>query len=289
MSRSVSLLTTLWMVCTFLQCTIQKDHLQLQSLAESDQKDRIENNPRTSVNDVQRLKEVYHLLDSLELRTANDHFHAAIVLQHGEKPEDFLKANELAQKAVALDPDMADAKTLIAQSMDRYLVNTNRPQHYGTQRTTLGDLDYLHPIDTTAVTDAERRALGVSTLEEKLQYFNKMHRRQETDISAYYVTDSLYHAYYPEVRAELIGTFDELLARIEYPEEALKNDISGKVLVEYTIDKDGSTKDIMVADGIGYGCDEEAKRIISLARYKNFMGQDIQRRTRIPFVIQDRK
>jgi periplasmic protein TonB len=43
-----------------------------------------------------------------------------------------------------------------------------------------------------------------------------------------------------------------------YPEEARKNKIEGKVVVEFIIHEDGTPSDFNVVEGIGYGCDEAA-------------------------------
>lgn len=267
-------------------CGVQ-DNVRLVELAENDQLDRKQNNPKLSKNDSDRLKEVKEIIQSNDLKTSNDYFNAAIILQHGNGPQDYKTANELAIKAVNLDSQNQSAKVLIAQSMDRYLLSINKPQIYGTQRKLLGKLEYLQKIDTLQISDTKRKELGLKTLQENLDYFNKMHQKKEGNILAYIPTDSLIRKYYPEKRADLIGTFDELLSKINYPPEALKNNISGKVLVEYTITSKGDTKNIIVVDGIGYGCDEEAKRIISIAKYKNYLNRDTERRTRIPFEIKN--
>jgi len=47
-----------------------------------------------------------------------------------------------------------------------------------------------------------------------------------------------------------------------YPSKARKNKIQGSVWVSYVVDINGDVKDISVLSGIGYGCDEEALRIV---------------------------
>ena len=44
----------------------------------------------------------------------------------------------------------------------------------------------------------------------------------------------------------------------KYPEEAQKNKIEGKVVVQFIINEDGTCSDFKVIKGIGYGCDEAA-------------------------------
>lgn len=61
----------------------------------------------------------------------------------------------------------------------------------------------------------------------------------------------------------------EFIARhLQYPEEALKNNIQGTVLVHFEVNDNGEVIRTEVANGIGYGCDEEALRIVSLLRYE---------------------
>lgn len=61
---------------------------------------------------------------------------------------------------------------------------------------------------------------------------------------------------------QALGQF--ISAYIKYPDEALKNNIKGQVIVEFTITEDGSTTDFKVAKSLGYGCDEEAIRVLKL-------------------------
>lgn len=49
---------------------------------------------------------------------------------------------------------------------------------------------------------------------------------------------------------------------VQYPEEAKEKEISGRVMVGFIVEKDGSISDVKVAKGIGGGCDEEAVRVV---------------------------
>ena len=49
-----------------------------------------------------------------------------------------------------------------------------------------------------------------------------------------------------------------------YPQEAIDAGVEGKVFVEFYIEKDGTVCDAKVLRGMGYGCDEEALRVIGL-------------------------
>jgi protein TonB len=43
-----------------------------------------------------------------------------------------------------------------------------------------------------------------------------------------------------------------------YPEQARKNKIEGKVIIQFIVNADGTSSDFKVIKGIGYGCDEAA-------------------------------
>jgi len=122
----------------------------------------------------QRVKEI---IAAGDLVTAADHFHAAMVLQHGRAPEDFKLAHELALKASQLDPEHDSARWLAAAAMDRYLHNIGEPQIYGTQFRKVGGKWTLDPIDETAVTDEERAQRGVPPLATAKERARKMNAR----------------------------------------------------------------------------------------------------------------
>ena len=49
---------------------------------------------------------------------------------------------------------------------------------------------------------------------------------------------------------------------LEYPEEARAENIKGRVTVEFTVEADGSLTNFEIIKGLGFGCDEEAIRLI---------------------------
>lgn len=56
---------------------------------------------------------------------------------------------------------------------------------------------------------------------------------------------------------------------LNYPQEAIKNRIEGKVFIEIEIDFLGNVTNAKVLNGIGYGCDEEAVRVTKLLKYSS--------------------
>lgn len=64
--------------------------------------------------------------------------------------------------------------------------------------------------------------------------------------------------------------FGAFLQRIlTYPSSARRADKGGKVIVEFVINSDGSASDYKIINSVGYGCDEEALRVIkSVTRWE---------------------
>ena len=51
------------------------------------------------------------------------------------------------------------------------------------------------------------------------------------------------------------------------PEAARNNNVSGKVRLQFTVDSFGKPTNIIVLQALGYGCDEEAKRLIDMFQW----------------------
>jgi TonB family protein len=265
-------------------CTTAKDNAALQALADQDQYDRTHNVAAMGSHDATHQRALRQLMAAGQLHTGTDFFNAAIVLQHADSAQHYRLANEFAKKAVALTPQNREAKTLVAQSWDRYQRSLGQPQWYGTQRLTIDGREYLQPIDTTRVTDAERKALFVYTLPQELAYFNKLYGKQETSVLKYVLTDAQHEAQLEaQLHPELVGTYEDLFRQVKYPAEAAAQHIKGVVLVEATIDEQGHVSRADVVEGLGHGCDEEAIRLLKSAKYSNPTGAPQEVRVPVPF------
>lgn len=51
---------------------------------------------------------------------------------------------------------------------------------------------------------------------------------------------------------------------LKYPKSAQKANISGRVFVKFAVEKDGTLSEFSVLKGIGFGCDEETLRVVTL-------------------------
>ncbi|MEM7367166.1 MAG: TonB family protein [Bacteroidota bacterium] len=75
------------------------------------------------------------------------------------------------------------------------------------------------------------------------------------------LTDADIMPNYPGGEAAL---YQFLSSQIRYPPAALENKIEGKVFVRFVINPDGSITKVNILRGIGYGCDEEALRVVRM-------------------------
>ena len=66
----------------------------------------------------------------------------------------------------------------------------------------------------------------------------------------------------------LIGGVRALQANLIYPEDALRAEIEGRVIVQFIVDENGRAQDITVVKGIHASCDQEAIRVIGVAEFQ---------------------
>ena len=66
-----------------------------------------------------------------------------------------------------------------------------------------------------------------------------------------------------EPQGGMTSFYEYIAENLKYPDEAKSAGIQGKVYVQMVIDTDGSVTEVEVLKGIGYGCDEEARRVIA--------------------------
>jgi hypothetical protein len=156
------------------------DHQELAELYRLDQLER-ENAATLSREQTDKLNEedsvrkarALALYQADALKTPGDYFHAAMILQHGKTPEDYLLAHELAMVAAVLGHK--GGPWLVAASQDRFLRSLGRNQRFGTQfHRPARDAPWeLAPVEP-GVTDAVRKLFKVPTLAESKAREKKM-------------------------------------------------------------------------------------------------------------------
>jgi len=150
--------------------TQHPDNAELASLYDADQQARADRANidwnRVAKEDAERRARVLALMREGAVRSAEDHFRAAMVFQHGSTLADYRIAHALATLASALDPERVNYRWLIAASWDRMMTAQLQPQWYGTQFHGSDTGMFLYPVAEDAVDDAERARMGTPSLAE---------------------------------------------------------------------------------------------------------------------------
>ncbi len=91
-----------------------------------------------------------------------------------------------------------------------------------------------------------------------LFFFTTVSFAQKFDTTVYTIVEKQ-----PEFPGGHNAMNEYLLTNVQYPPEAKKAGIKDRVFISFVVETDGSTTQIQLLKGIGYGCDEEALRVIS--------------------------
>jgi protein TonB len=68
----------------------------------------------------------------------------------------------------------------------------------------------------------------------------------------------------PEFPGGMQGLSNFLGKHLKYPKQARRAGVQGKVHVNFVVNEQGRPVDVLVSQGIGYGCDEEAVRVVQI-------------------------
>lgn len=159
------------------------DDALMLAVFQADQKDResVYHTPEALASlkgrDHERTRQAYELLRAGRLKTPSDLYHAAVVLQHGSVPSDFLTAHRLAFLSALMGHKTS--RWLTAATLDRYLMSLGVGQVYGTQfelDPKEGKYQLKLPIQEQAILPFEKEFLGVPAAAERLKALNEQIR-----------------------------------------------------------------------------------------------------------------
>jgi TonB family protein len=69
-----------------------------------------------------------------------------------------------------------------------------------------------------------------------------------------------------------------ILGNLHYPDDAISANVEGSVVVEYEITDEGKVINPRILKGVGYGCDEEALRLVSLLQFEKVRNRGVRLR-----------
>jgi hypothetical protein len=115
--------------------------------------------------DAARLKRVKELYAAGSLRSGDDWFHAALILQHSQEADDYLLAHEMCVAALGKGQTNVLVLGLAAASEDRFLRSIGRRQRFGTQYESAGEPGKFRLAEVDpGVTDELRDAHNIDPL-----------------------------------------------------------------------------------------------------------------------------
>ncbi len=169
--KKIISLAFIFLPCFSLSSFAQaKDNAELQKMYDEDQRSRQVSKIDWAVlgrEDSLREARVYALIKEGKIITGKDYYNSAMIFQHGRNTVASGMAVKQMRKAIELDSTIN--KWLLAAAIDRDLMRRNKPQVYGTQYVKAGENAKWerYKIDTTQITDAERKFYGVESLAEQ--------------------------------------------------------------------------------------------------------------------------
>lgn len=162
---------------------------ELAKMFEQDQDDRtaLEANPqpdqwaKISTHDKEHRDRVLELMHQDKFKSGDDYYYAAMIMQHGSDPKDFMLAHILAMAAAQRGSN--PAVWLSAASLDRLMQSTGQPQVFGTQYFSKANEHYTmrEPIEPHLITDSVRKAFNVPTLMESTERLKELNSQKKID------------------------------------------------------------------------------------------------------------
>jgi len=160
---------------------------ELAAMYEVDQNDRKEIEKYTqpghwdaiSKRDKQHHDRVIELMKADKLVSGDDYFYAAMIMQHGKTPKDYMLAHVFA--TAAAQRGNKPAVWLSAASFDRLMVSAGQPQIFGTQYFSDANEPYKmkEPLDAELISDSVRKAFNVPAMAENEERLKKLNAQRK--------------------------------------------------------------------------------------------------------------
>jgi tetratricopeptide (TPR) repeat protein len=185
MIKKKLLLLVIQLIFSYTVYSQTTDNVELQKMYEEDQSSRQVGNINWTIlskQDSLREIRVYEFIKDGKIITGKDYYNSAMIFQHGRDSIAYGMAVRQMKKAIELDTTIN--KWLLAAAIDRDLVSRGKPQIYGTQYfKNKGQSKWKRrEIDTTKVTDEERKYYHVETLAEQKLKERRMNLRSIAEL-----------------------------------------------------------------------------------------------------------
>lgn len=134
----------------------------------------------------------------------------------------------------------------------------NEPQVAASARPTFGNLKVAKKGEATTEFEVPKGSSEVGNV--KVEAPKPVEKKPEPVDETYYVA--------VDMMPEPFGGIEKMQQNVNYPEQARREGIVGKVLVKAFINENGEVTRAEIVKGLGYGCDEEALWVVKSTRFR---------------------
>ncbi len=134
----------------------------------------------------------------------------------------------------------------------------NEPQAAATAKPTFGNLKAAKKGEATTEFEVPKGSPEVGNV--KVEAPKPVEKKPEPVDETYYVA--------VDMMPEPFGGIEKMQQNVNYPEQARREGIVGKVLVKAFINENGEVTRAEIVKGLGFGCDEEALWVVKSTRFR---------------------
>jgi protein TonB len=116
---------------------------------------------------------------------------------------------------------------------------------------------YLNQINNT-ISTLFKAGILFATFAFVLTLFNPVDVQAQDSDEIYTVVDEM---------PEIVGGLSSLYNQIEYPRQAVRQGVEGRVFVQFVVDESGNAVDPVILRDIGAGCGEAAVKAIQKVKF----------------------
>lgn len=181
-----------YVICTKDDSKYSQRSVELQGIVDADQADRVGGVtlPGTVFRDRERRQRVGQIFGEGCFKSAKDYSNAALVFQHGDKPDHYLQTFLWSKRSAALG-DKSQMR-MMALSIDRYLISKGHKQLFASQVFKSNDSPCwcLQQVEETFPAEMRKKYMK-ATLENQSSWIDEMNEQEESCPSPNYCSVDL--------------------------------------------------------------------------------------------------
>lgn len=190
----------------------------------------------------------------------------------------YAEAQDALEQAVQINPDNAELQEMMTQNEELLAEQQQREEQFDQLRTQADNA--LQEGNYEQAISLYRQAYDINPdsdeVVERLQRAQRAYeeqqmaaQRQQREAQRTEEDESTGERIYTVVDQEPapVGGLSALTENASYPERAARRGVEGRVYVQAVVNADGSVRNVELIRGIGYGCDEEAMRVVRDAEF----------------------